>query len=82
MGKHFRRWNIWRKYCLNPWYHKLLVLLKIVHSPSMDFVILPEEQEEFMYKVADTVNQLSSTVDSLDQLIQSLGEYLYENKTR
>lgn len=45
---HFRRWNIWRKRSLDSKMHKLLVLFGIIKSPSMCFVLLPEEKEEII----------------------------------
>lgn len=43
MLDHIRRWNIWRKHCLNGPIHKILVLFGVIKSPSMRFVLLPEE---------------------------------------
>ena len=43
MLDHIRRWNIWRKGCLNGPIHKLLVLFGVIKSPTMPFVMLPEE---------------------------------------
>ena len=37
---HFKRWNIWRKKCINPWYHKLCVLLGISESPTMAYIVV------------------------------------------
>ena len=34
MIKHIKRWNKWRKYNGNPPFHKILVLLGLVKSPS------------------------------------------------
>jgi len=46
MIKHIRRWNIWRKHCLNSKFHKFLVLFG-KHSPTMMFTLLPNEQVNF-----------------------------------
>lgn len=43
MIKHIRRWNIWRKRCLNGPIYKFLVLIGISKSPTMMFITLPEE---------------------------------------
>lgn len=43
MLDHIRRWNIWRKGCLNGPIHKILVLFGVIKSPSMIFVMLSEE---------------------------------------
>lgn len=48
MFDHIRRWNIWRKYCLNGPIHKILVLFGVIKSPTMVFVLLPEEEQEMM----------------------------------
>lgn len=34
--KHFKKWNSWRKYNTNSWLHKILVLLKLRHSPTFE----------------------------------------------
>lgn len=41
--KHFRRWNIWRKYNRNGGPHKILVLFGLLKSPTMVTVFPPEE---------------------------------------
>lgn len=46
MLKHIRRWNIWRKRCLNGPIHKILVLFGVIKSPSMRLAMLPEEEKE------------------------------------
>ena len=44
MIKHIRRWNEWRKRCLNSKWHKLLVLFGLRYSPTLHFTLLPEER--------------------------------------
>ena len=36
----FKRWNIWRKHCINPWYHKLTVLFGVSYSPTMAYIVV------------------------------------------
>ena len=48
MLDHIRRWNIWRKRCLNGPIYKILVLFGVIKSPTMAFVLLPEEEKEMM----------------------------------
>lgn len=48
MLDHIRRWNIWRKRCLNGPIHKILVLFGVIKSPSMRLTMLPEEKQEMM----------------------------------
>ena len=43
MCNHIRRWNIWRKRSLNGPIYKILVLFGVTKSPTMGFVLLPEE---------------------------------------
>ena len=43
MLNHIRRWNIWRKGCLNGPIYKILVLFGVIKSPTMPFAMLPEE---------------------------------------
>ncbi len=45
--KHIRRWNLWRKHCLNPFTYKLVVLLGLEKSATLALTLLPEEQDEF-----------------------------------
>ena len=54
MIKHIRRWNIWRKHCMNSPFHKFLVLVGFIKSPTMSFTFLPEEwlaYEEKMHNI-------------------------------
>lgn len=37
--KHFKKWNRWRKSNTNSKIHKLLVLLKLVNSPTFYYMI-------------------------------------------
>ena len=41
--RHIRRWNIWRKRNINGPLHHILVLFGLVKSPTMAFMLLPEE---------------------------------------
>ena len=34
--KDWKRWNNWRKRNKNGWFHHILVLLEIVHSPTFE----------------------------------------------
>lgn len=43
---HFKKWNRWRKGNTNSWFHKLLVLLKLRHSPTFKFTMTDEEEDE------------------------------------
>lgn len=47
MLNHIRRWNIWRKGCLDGPVHKILVLFGVIKSPTMASVWLPEEVEGY-----------------------------------
>lgn len=47
--KHFKRWNKWRKNCLNSRAHKFLVLIGIVKSPTF-YTVWTDEEEELYYK--------------------------------
>lgn len=72
MSDHFRRWNIWRKQCLNGPLHKLLVLLKLLPSPTLELTLLPEERyrlvEEFERGItegmADVPEELKAAIDA------------------
>lgn len=44
--KHFKRWNLWRNGCLNPWPYKIYVLFRPKISPTYALTLLPEEVEE------------------------------------
>lgn len=48
MLNHIRRWNIWRKHCLNGPIYKILVLFGVIKSSTMAFVLLPKEKQEMM----------------------------------
>lgn len=46
---HIRRWNIWRKHCLNSNFHKILVLFGVIKSPTMNIMLLPEAEALLPY---------------------------------
>lgn len=48
--KHIRRWNLWRKNCINSKLHKILVLFGVVKSPTMATIFLPEEVGTWSYR--------------------------------
>ena len=45
--EYIKRWNEWRKNCLNSPIYKLLVLFKIVKSPSMQWIWTKDEEDAF-----------------------------------
>ena len=51
--KHIRRWNLWRRYCLNPPTYKLFVLLGLEKSGTLALTLLPEEQDEFAHNILE-----------------------------
>lgn len=51
--KHIRRWNLWRKYCLNPPTYKLFVLLGLKKSETLALTLLSEEQDEFAHNILE-----------------------------
>ena len=46
LKRHIKRWYLWQKGCLNSPVYKILVLLKISHSPTFNHFLLPEEWDE------------------------------------
>lgn len=53
--KHIRRWNKWRKNCMNTKWHKLLVLLGLRKSPTMATIFLPEETNYFVAGIEEVL---------------------------
>ena len=51
--KHIRRWNLWRKRCLNSPTYKLFVLLGLEKSGTLVLTLLPEEQDEFAHNILE-----------------------------
>lgn len=47
MIKHFKHWNKWRKRCTNGKFHKFLVLIGVIHSPTFAFVLADEEEQAY-----------------------------------
>jgi len=45
--RHIKRWNKWRKNCLNSKFHKFLVLVGIIKSPTMPLILLDDEIKAF-----------------------------------
>lgn len=48
MFKHVRRWNEWRKGCLNGPIYKIMVLFGVIESPTMTITLLPEEEKKII----------------------------------
>nr|DAY84379.1 MAG TPA: hypothetical protein [Caudoviricetes sp.] len=48
MINHIRRWNIWRKHSINSFTHKILVLFRMRYSPTLEFTLLPEEENKII----------------------------------
>lgn len=48
--KHIRRWNLWRKNCMNSKLHKIFVLFGVTKSPTMATIFLPEEVGKWSYR--------------------------------
>lgn len=61
--KHVKRWNKWRKHCLNGPVYKFLVLVGIHHSPTMFGVLLDEEEEQFKAAFDAAFNETRATLD-------------------
>lgn len=57
MIKHIRRWNIWRKHCMNSPFYKFLVLIGFTKSPTMAFILLPEEWREYEEKMRNILQR-------------------------
>ena len=36
MIKYYKKWNTWRKRCINNWFYKFLVLIGFIHGPSFE----------------------------------------------
>ena len=45
--KHIKRWNEWRKVCLNNPVHKLLVLFKVIESPTFYHFWTEDDAKEY-----------------------------------
>lgn len=41
--RHFKRWNKWRKGCLNSRFYKFLVLIGFVESPTFALTLTDDE---------------------------------------
>ena len=49
--KHFRRWNIWRKYNTNSSFYHFMVLIGFTYSPTIGSFLLPEEIKSISDKI-------------------------------
>ena len=66
MIKHIKRWNKWRKFNANSWFHKLLVLLGLRNSPTFKFVLTDEEEVEFNRQIDEALGIVNSNADDED----------------
>lgn len=48
MLSYLRRWNYWSKRNKNGFIHKLLVLFRLIESPTFNMTIDPKEMEKFV----------------------------------
>lgn len=55
--KHIKKWLHWSKHSLDPPISKILVLFKIIKSPTFDALITPKEFEELMKDFWDSLDQ-------------------------
>jgi len=66
MLRHILRWNQWRKGCLNGPFHKLLVLLGLRISPTLECTLLPDEwnaiSDAFRKGLQDGGSQYESSI--------------------
>ena len=53
---HIKRWNKWRKHCVNGWLHKISVLFG-GYSPTFVFVLTDEEEEEIHRAVMRAIEE-------------------------
>lgn len=51
MIKRFKRWNKWRKHCLNSSFYKFLVLIGIAISPTFMLTTTDEEEDEYFKEI-------------------------------
>lgn len=66
--RHFKRWNEWRKNCLNSPLYKILVLLKIIESPSFRYFWTKEDGEAFRRGFEEGLNSTTSkTLEGEDE---------------
>lgn len=52
---HIRRWNKWRKCNLNGWFHKFLVLIGIIKSPTLPCIWLDSELKAYRKGLEDVL---------------------------
>lgn len=44
--RHLKRWNKWRKMCMNSSWHKFFVLIGLHKSPTLMLTLTDEEEDE------------------------------------
>ena len=66
---HYQQWNRWQKHSLNSRFHKILVLLKLKHSPSFEMMKVGERI------AANTVNIFGKLSKALDSSAKSFAEF-------
>ena len=65
LKKHLKKWNGWRKHSLNSKFHKLLVLLGIIKSPTFDLYFTKEELDEFCKELEKSIMQGPSEIEPI-----------------
>lgn len=77
LTKHVKRWNKWRKHNSNSKFYKLMVLLGIRKSPTMQFVLIDEEIE----KLTQSFNRLSIASSDLGIVLDNLQKACSDGQT-
>lgn len=65
---HIRLWNTWRKNCANNWWHKLLVLLGLRRSPTLQVQKAFADAGESIREFADNVWRTSESMKEMARI--------------
>lgn len=66
---HFKMWNRWRKCSYNSVFHKLLVLFRLRHSPTFQF--MPSTTS--LFETSDAYDKLSNSIVEVSEAFAKLG---------
>lgn len=62
LEQHIKNWNYWRKHCDCSWIHKIMVLFKVIHSPSFESIKALDMVGDLVQQVAYNMNKLSDVI--------------------
>lgn len=73
---HYQQWNRWQKCCMNSRFHKILVLLGLKKSQTLEMM---KAGEKIVSNMATIFGKFSTTLEATEKSFAEFGEILRAN---